>query len=137
VANRDTSSPTLRKRRRNAPRTEASSSTTPTLVLRRNTGLRGDGRTIGQFLRQDRHPEVGALHAFGNTNPEHLHDLLPRDAVLQGCLDVPARARRVHVRDGRVKGDAQPFTIGKGMAGRSSLLANGAPARTAWKTWPG
>ena len=59
-----------------------------------------------QFLGQNRHAQVARLNSKRHANFENFHDLFHARAKLEGALDVAARARRIHVRDGRIEGDA-------------------------------
>ena len=60
-----------------------------------------------QLLGENRHAEIAGLHALDDAELQHLHDLLHRRTDLQCGLDVAARARGVHMRVGRVQGDAE------------------------------
>lgn len=60
-----------------------------------------------QFIGKNWDAEISRLHTLGNTDFEYFHDFLHRRAELQGRLDVPACAGRVHMGDRRIDGDAQ------------------------------
>ena len=50
-----------------------------------------------QFLDEDRNGEVAGLDALHDAELQYFHDLLDGRSRLECTLDVPARARRVHV----------------------------------------
>src|SRR5262245_2027540 len=64
-----------------------------------------------QFLSKNWHPEIAGLHALHHAKLQHLHDFLHGRACLERPLDVPSCAGSVHVRVGRIEGDAQKLNL--------------------------
>ena len=62
-----------------------------------------------QFLSKDRDSQVTGLHSLHHAELQYFHNLFHGCAGLQGVLDMPSGAGRVHVGERGVESNAEQF----------------------------
>ena len=69
---------------------------------------------IGELVGEDWDAEIAGLDALDNAKLQHLHYFVDRRPQFERGFDVPARARRIHVRIRNIKRDAQQLDFLRG-----------------------